>query len=96
MGLTKAQAQGKTVQAHKSFLLANGRAVAQDQTEGYVELLTDETDKLVGGTIVGTHAAELIHVISVALRAGFTRAQLGEVIFAHPTFAESIYEAARK
>ena len=98
VGLTKAQAQaqGKTVQAHKSFLLANGRAVAQDQTEGYVELLTDQTDKLVGGTLVGAHAAELIHVISVALQAGFTRAQLGEVIFAHPTFAESIYEAARK
>ena len=98
VGLTKAQAeaQGKTVKAYKSFLLANGRAVAQDQTEGYVELLADETDKLVGGTIVGANAAELIHVISVALQAGFTRAQLREVIFAHPTLAESISEAAHK
>ena len=77
-------------------MLANGRAVAQDQTEGYVELLTDEADKLIGATLVCANAAELIHIVSVALQAGFTRAQLQEIIFAHPTLAESIFEAAHK
>ncbi len=98
VGLTRAQAeaQGIAVKAHKSFMLANGRAVAQDQTEGYVELLTDPADKLIGATLVCANAAELVHVISVALQAGFTRAQLQEVIFAHPTLAESIAEAAAK
>lgn len=98
VGLTKAQAQtrGLTAKTCKSFFLANGRAVAQEQTEGYVELLINETnDKLLGGTIVGANAAELIHIIGIAVRAGFTRKQLQEVIFAHPTFAEAIAEAAR-
>lgn len=98
VGLTKAQAQaqGLPVKSHKSFFLANGRAVAQDQTEGYVELLENvSTGKLLGGSIVGANAAELIHIVSVALAAGFTVKQLQEVIFAHPTLAEAVYEAAR-
>ncbi len=98
VGLTRAEAaaKGVEVKAHKSFFLANGRAVAQDQTEGYVELLSNaQTGELVGGTIVGAHASELIHIISVALHAKMTVAQFKEVIFAHPTLAESIGEAAR-
>ena len=99
VGLTKAQAeaQGFDVKAHKSFLLANGRAVTQEQTDGYYELLSDQkTEKLLGAVFVGAQATELIQVVSVALKAQMTLAQLGEVIFAHPTLAESIGEAARK
>lgn len=98
VGITRAQAQaqGVTLKAHKAFFLANGRAVAQEQTEGYVELFTDDTSKITGAIIVGAHASELIHVVSVALHAGFTLTQLQEVIFAHPTLAESIVEAAAK
>ena len=98
VGLTKAQAevQGLAVKVHKTFFLANGRAVAQDQTDGYIELLSAaDTGKLVGTTIVGAHASELIHILSVALQAGFTLAQLKEVIFAHPTLAEAVSEATR-
>ncbi|MBO5910966.1 MAG: dihydrolipoyl dehydrogenase, partial [Elusimicrobiaceae bacterium] len=98
VGLTRAEAaaKGVEVKAHKSFFLANGRAVAQDQTEGYVELLSNaQTGQLVGGVIVGAHASELILIISVALHAKMTVVQLKEVIFAHPTLAESIAEAAR-
>ncbi|MBP5429800.1 MAG: dihydrolipoyl dehydrogenase [Elusimicrobiaceae bacterium] len=98
VGLTKAQAaaQDLAVKAHKTFFLANGRAVAQDQTDGYIELLSAaDTGKLVGATIVGAHASELIHILSVALQAGFTLAQLKEVIFAHPTLAEAVSEATR-
>lgn len=96
VGLTQAQAQGIEVKVHKSFFLANGRAVAQDQTDGYVELIENaQTGALIGGSIVGAHASELIHIISVALHANMTVAQLQEVIFAHPTLAETIGEAAR-
>ena len=97
-GLTRAEAatKGIEIKAHKSFFLANGRAVAQDQTDGYVELLSNaQTGALVGGTIVGAHASELIHIINVALHANMTVAQLKEVIFAHPTLAEAVAEAAR-
>ena len=95
-GLTKAAAQAKgiAVKTHKAFLMANGRAVAQDQTEGFFEIISDASSGLVlGGTLVGACASELVHVLSVALAAKMTVSQLKEVIFAHPTFAESIGEA---
>lgn len=95
-GLTRSQAesQGFTVKSHKLFLLANGRAVAQDMTDGFFEILSDaQTGSILGATLVGAHATELIHVVCVALAAQMTAAQLKEVIFAHPTFAESIGEA---
>ncbi|MBR2392400.1 MAG: dihydrolipoyl dehydrogenase [Elusimicrobiaceae bacterium] len=99
VGITRAQAaeRGLVVKAKKSFLLANGRAVAQDQTEGFFEILVEEgTDKILGATLVGANASELVHVVSVALAAHMTATELAEVIFAHPTLAESIGEAVHK
>ena len=99
VGLTRAQAEAKglIVKSHKAFLLANGRAVAQDQTEGYDELLSDaQNGKLLGAVLAGASATELIHTVSVALAAQMTVEQFKEVIFAHPTFAESLGEAAAK
>ena len=96
VGLSREQAQAKgiSVRAHKAFLLANGRAVAQGQTEGFVEWLSEaETGRLLGATFVGAQASELIHLAAIALEAGFTAEQLRRVIFAHPTIAESIIEA---
>ncbi len=98
-GLTKAQAEAKgiSVKAHKAFLLANGRAVAQDQTDGFFEVYSDASSGLVlGGTLVGACASELVHVLCLAIAAKMTVAQLKEVIFAHPTFAESIGEALNR
>ena len=42
---------------------------------------------------MGAHATELIHVAAVALEAHLTTEQLRQVVFAHPTFAESLTEA---
>lgn len=97
VGLTARQAkeQGIEAKTHKIFFLANGRAVAQGQTEGYAELVSEVSGgRLLGGVIVGGPASELIHVLAVALAAGMNTEQLREVIFAHPTFAEIISEAA--
>ena len=96
VGQTRAQLQEAQTpfKTHKSFLLANGRAVAQGETTGYVEIYSHAQSGLIlGASFVGAHATELIHIISVALAGNFTVAQLKEVIFAHPTLAESISEA---
>ena len=99
VGLSQAQAEarGLEVSIHKSFFLANGRAVAQDQTDGYAEWICDTSSgKLLGATLVGLQAAELIHIAAVALEAEMTISQLREVIFAHPTFSETVIEALSK
>ena len=94
LSTVQAQAQGKAVKTHKSFFLANGRAVAQGQTEGYVQWISDaQTTQLLGATIVGANAAELIHIPALALASGMTVSQVKEVVFAHPTLAETLAEA---
>lgn len=99
VGLTRAQLQEQQIpfKSHKSFLLGNGRAVAQDQTAGFFEIFSHaQTEEVLGGILVGAQATELVHVLGAALCAKMTRAQLAEVIFAHPTVAESIGEAITK
>jgi len=99
VGITRAQAVSQNIplKSHKAFLLANGRAVAQGQTTGFYELFSHgETGQLLGALLVGAQAAELIHAVSVALEAHMTVDQFKEVIFAHPTFAESLSEALHR
>lgn len=96
VGFTRAQAQqqGVEIKTHKSFFLSNGRAVAQGQTDGYAEWVSDaKTGRLLGCSVVGEHAAELIHIAAVALEAGLTVEQMKKTVFAHPTFAETLSEA---
>ena len=98
VGISRTQLQEQQIdfKSRKSFLLANGRAVAQGQATGFVEIFSHaQTERLLGAVLVGAQVTEWIHVFNVALSAGMTVPQLKNVIFAHPTLAESIGEALR-
>ncbi len=74
---------------------ANGRALIQNQPLGFVKLVADAaTGELVGATILGEGADELIATVTVALQNGITAEALEATIFAHPTVSETIHEAA--
>lgn len=99
VGVPRVQLQEQQIpfKAHKTFLLANGRAVTQEQTAGYYELFSHaQSGILLGAVLVGAQASELVHVVSVALAAKMTVTQLQEVIFAHPTLAEALGEALHR
>ena len=99
VGLNKkeAAAKGIEVKAHKFFMLANGRALTQDEGEGFTQILSDvKTGKIVGAQIVGPSAAELIHIPLLAMHAGMTAGQVAKIVFAHPTVSETIKDALNK
>ena len=99
VGLTKAQAEarGIPVKTYKSFMLANGRALTQDNPDGYVEIISNgESGKIVGAVLACPNASDIISSISVALQAQMTVEQLKQVVFAHPTICEAIGEALAK
>jgi dihydrolipoamide dehydrogenase len=74
---------------------ALGKAMAIGEETGYVQLVADkETDLLLGASIMGAHATDIIHEVAVAIQTGLTASQVGETIHAHPTIAEAIMEAA--
>lgn len=74
---------------------ALARAHASGEISGFVKIIADaDSDRLLGAHIVGPRATDMIHICSAALSAGMTARRLGAMLFAHPTFAEAIVEAA--
>jgi len=74
---------------------ASGRAIANTRDEGFTKLLFDEeTHRIVGGGIVGTHAGDMIGEIALAIEMGADAVDIGKTIHPHPTLGESIGMAA--
>ena len=74
---------------------ASGRAIANGRDEGFTKLLFDEeTHRIVGGAIVGTHAGDMIGEIALAIEMGADAVDIGKTIHPHPTLGESIGMAA--
>ena len=79
----------------KFSFMANSRAKAIDEAEGFVKILADEvTDKVLGAHIIGPHAGELIAEIGVAMEFGASAEDIARTCHAHPTFSEAVKEAA--
>ena len=75
--------------------MANSRAKAINETDGFVKILADEkTDKVLGVHIIGSHAGEMIAQIAIAMEFGASSEDIARTCHAHPTFSEAIKEAA--
>ena len=84
----------KTGQARFS---GNGKALAEGEPDGYAQIVADaETDRILGATIVGVHAVELIAEIGVAMSDALGMDELGSIVHAHPTISESVMDAAQQ
>ena len=81
--------------AGKFLFLANGRAKANQTTDGFVKILADaKTDKVLGCHIIGAQAGELIHEVAVLMEFGGSSEDLARTCHAHPTLSETVKEAA--
>ncbi len=97
VGLTEDQAKAQGVKVKKGLFpwTASGRAIANGRDEGFTKLLFDEeTHRIVGGGIVGTHAGDMIGEIALAIEMGADAVDIGKTIHPHPTLGESIGMAA--
>lgn len=89
------KAAGIAYKVGKFPFTANGRARAMLQTDGFVKILADkETDRVLGGHIIGFGAGEMIHEITVLMEFGGSSEDLGRTCHAHPTMSEAVKEAA--
>ena len=79
----------------KFSFMANSRAKAINEAEGFVKILADEmSDKVLGVHLIGPHAGELIAEMAVAMEFGASSEDIARTCHAHPTFSEAIKEAA--
>jgi dihydrolipoamide dehydrogenase len=89
------KAEGVAYTVGKFPFLANGRAKANQTTEGFVKVLADKaTDRVLGVHIIGPQAGELIHECAVLMEFGGSSEDLARTCHAHPTLSEAVKEAA--
>jgi dihydrolipoamide dehydrogenase len=97
VGLTEdlAKQKGIAVRVGKFPFVANGRALANDQSQGFAKILADpKTDRLLGAQIIGFGASELIPEAVTVLEFGGSAEDVGKTVHAHPTMSEALKEAA--
>ncbi len=91
----EAKAQGFEPVEGKFPFGASGRAMALNETEGWVKVVADKkTDKVLGLHMIGPEVTELIAEGALAIEMGATVADIAETIHAHPTLPETIMEAS--
>ena len=97
IGKTEEQLKEKNVdyKIGKFSFMANSRAKAIDDSEGFVKILADaKTDRVLGAHLIGPHAGELIAEIGIAMEFGASSEDIARTCHAHPTFSEAVKEAA--
>jgi dihydrolipoamide dehydrogenase len=92
-----AEAAGIEVKLGQARYLGNGKALGEGEPDGLAQLYADAaTDRLIGATIMGAHAVEIIHEVGVAISDGLSMDDLGSIIHAHPTVSELMMDAAEQ
>ncbi len=92
---SEAFAAGRKIRVTKVPFSANAKALINNDWRGFIKVVSDPATGIVlGGSIVGRHAAELISVIALAVNCGLRVGDLVDCLLVHPTLAESLAEAA--
>jgi len=98
VGLTEAEAKSQGYEARTSTLTLDNvpRALAARDTRGLIKLIADgSTDRLLGAHILAPEGADSIQAAAIAIKAGMTYQQLGEMIFPYLTTVEGLKLAAQ-
>jgi dihydrolipoamide dehydrogenase len=100
VGYTEAQAkqEGRKIEVARFPWAASGRAIANGADYGFTKLIFDATEngghRVIGGTIVGPSAGDMIGEVALAIEMGCDAVDIGKTIHPHPTLGESIGMAA--
>lgn len=103
VGLTEPQAkelaktEGFKINTVRSYFKANSKALAESEADGLAKLIyREDTGEILGGHIIGLHAADLIHEVSNAVAQGQPVQSLSHLVHTHPTISEVIDEAFKR
>jgi dihydrolipoamide dehydrogenase len=95
LGEDEAKKDGRKISVAKFPWAASGRAIANGAEYGFTKLVFDEeTHRIVGGSIVGPNAGDMIGEIALAIEMGADAVDIGKTIHPHPTLGETIGLAA--
>ncbi|WP_316347392.1 dihydrolipoyl dehydrogenase [Desulfuromonas acetoxidans] len=96
VGLTERELPEDSYRALFQPFGESAKALVDQRLEGHIKLLVDnDSNTICGATIIGEHATELIHELALTISQDISLGVLKEVVHAHPTLAESIWDLAR-
>ncbi|GGK18955.1 mercuric reductase [Deinococcus malanensis] len=88
---TQARAQGLRAQVYTLPMSHVARAIETNETRGLMKALVDEeTDQIIGATVLGVEGGEVLSVLQMAMMGGVRASALRDGVFAHPTLSESL------
>lgn len=91
---TEAKEEYDEVLVGRFPMTASGRALSVNKTSGYVKVIADSEEKLLGVQIVGARASDMIAEATLALEMNAYLDDIANTIHAHPTFPEALADAA--
>ncbi len=87
------KAEGVEIEVHKKMYRTNGRALAMNETEGYIKLCVSATDgAILGCHAFGAHSADMVQEVSALMCKNTTLQELHEMVHIHPTLGEMLQE----
>jgi dihydrolipoamide dehydrogenase len=95
VGEDEAKKAGRKISVAKFPWAASGRAIANGADYGFTKLVFDEeSHRVIGGSIVGPNAGDMIGEVALAIEMGADAVDIGKTIHPHPTLGETIGMAA--
>jgi len=95
IGKTEEELTDTVYRKHKYLYKTNAKAECMNETEGFIKMLVNEQDQIVGCHIIGTHASDLIHEVAGLMYKQITVSEYANIIHAHPTLSEIIGECIK-
>ena len=95
VGVTEQELEGKTYRTNKYLFKTNAKAECSNETAGFIKMIVDEDDILVGCHIIGAHASDLIHEVTSIMYKNININEYKNIIHAHPTISEVVGECIK-
>ena len=97
VGALEKDLPAESIQVLQQPFAENGKALVDQRQEGHVKILVDKSSqRIIGAAIVGDHATELIHELTLAVACALPLQALQQTVHAHPTLAETIWKLAKR
>jgi mercuric reductase len=92
VGISEKEAVEKGIQIRKGIapIAILGRANTSNRFDGFVKVITDRSDRLIGASIVAPHAGEMIHELTLAITLRVKASVIASMMHAYPTYSEAI------
>ncbi len=95
VGMTERELVGTNYRTNKYLFKTNAKAECSNETAGFIKMIVDQDDILVGCHIIGVHASDLIHEVTSVMYKNININEYKNIIHAHPTISEVVGECIK-